>query len=96
MGIKAAYNFQANLKTGFDGDLCGAFACQAANDPVFEDLNAQQAIEARAALSGVAGATSYSFGNSPGLASGLSGLSIATLEAPATQTGPAFKQENNI
>jgi hypothetical protein len=92
-----AFNHSANiLQPAFNGDLCSAFKCQAANDPVFEGLSAKATIEARAGLAALNGATSYSFGNELGMAAKLSGLDIRTIEAPAAQNAPVFKQENNF
>ena len=89
--INSTFNSTSNLtQSGFNGDLCATFACQAANDPVIEGLSAKQTIEARAALSGIAKSTA--FGNSPGMAqAALSGIEISTVPPTSPSNTPAYK-----
>ena len=83
MDMRTAFN-PLGRETSFDGNLRGAFACQAANDPQMNDIDPAAAIAARNGLGGLAaGQKVFSFGNAPGLAqAALAGMEINNVSAP--------------
>lgn len=91
--VSTTFNSSARTgRSGFDGDLCATFKCQAANDPQFEGLSAKDTIEARAGLAGIANNNKSTAFGTPGLAqAALAGMAINTVPLTTAPNVPTNK-----